>query len=515
LSGVTAITGGGAHTCALAAGGAAFCWGDGNYGELGNGSSSDYTPDAVAVSGLSSGVAAISAGGQHTCAVTSGGAVSCWGDNTYGELAAYGQLMNGGYGSNYWEVQYNAPVSGAVGAGVTSLAAGGAFEGSGPLPGFTCALTTAGTVWCWGDNSYGQLGNGTTISTDHVPTPKPVLGMSAGVTAVAMGNFHGCAIANGGAWCWGGNGFGDLGNGSQESSNVPVAVTGLSSGVTAIASGGDQTCAIVSGGAVMCWGENVGGPITSVEGGEHVTLQSSVPTTVSGLTSGYTSVAVGSGHACALSASGAVRCWGDGNLGQLGGTFSSATPLTVYSSGVTAIAAGDEYTCALTTSGGVECWGDRGEWLGDGSLTSGIVGIAAGASHACALTSQGGVLCWGVNSGGELGDGTATSSASPVAVSGLSSGVTAIAAGDGVTCAILVDGSIECWGWFTSKVPVPVPGLTSPVAAMAIGNNDVTWNDPAEFCALTTSGGLLCWGNDDTGQLGVGAASTPVAVVAP
>ncbi|MBL7183715.1 MAG: hypothetical protein ISS50_04615, partial [Anaerolineae bacterium] len=435
-SGVAAIAAGESHTCALTAGGGVKCWGYNLYGRLGDGTTtSRSTP--VDVSGLTSGVAAIAAGGYHTCALTAGGGVKCWGYNLYG------QLGNGEFG--YGPIP--ADVSGLT-SGVAAIAAGHYH---------TCALTAGGGVQCWGRNGNGQLGDGTTTRRT---TPVDVSGLTSGVDAIAAGYYHTCALtAGGGVKCWGRNSNGQLGDGTTTQRNTPVDVSGLTSGVAAIAAGDYHTCALTAGGGVKCWGHNNYGQL-----GDGTTTDRNMPVDVSGLTSGVAAIAAGGYHTCALTAGGGVQCWGRNGNGQLGdGTTTQRTmPVDVsgLTSGVAAIAAGYSHTCALTAGGGVKCWGSNGYGqLGDGTwtqrttpvdvsgLTSGVTAIAAGGYHTCALTAGGGVKCWGHNNYGQLGDGTTTNRNTPADVSGLTSGVAAIAAGNYHTCALTAGGGVRCWGY--------------------------------------------------------------------
>ena len=245
--------------------------------------------------------------------------------------------------------------------------------------GHTCALTSGGGVKCWGGNSYGQLGDGTT--TDSL-VPVDVTGLASGVSGIAAGDDYACARiwplgprppasvpGGGGVKCWGRSG--NLSpNGTTTYSVVPVGVTGLASGISAIAAGGEHTCALTTGGGVKCWGANVG----------TTDRRSKVPVDVSGLASGVSAISAGSTHTCALTSGGGVKCWGENSYGQLGDgtTDHSTVPVDVagLSSGVSAISAGYRHTCALMSSGGVKCWGgNRRGQLGNGTRTDSSVPV--------------------------------------------------------------------------------------------------------------------------------------------
>jgi alpha-tubulin suppressor-like RCC1 family protein len=364
---------GGYHTCALTAVGGVLCWGLNNFGQLGDGTTTTRsTPTAVA--GLSSGVAAVAAGGYHTCALTTGGGVVCWGLNYYGQL---------GDGSTT-----NRPTPTAVsglGSGVAAVAAG---------VDHTCAITTGGGVQCWGYNVYGQLGDG---STTNRSAPVVVIGLSGSVSAVAAGMYHTCAqTGGGGVQCWGYNGYGQLGDGTTTQRSTPTAVSGLSSDAAVVAAGYQHTCATTTAVGVLCWGYNGYGQL-----GDGTTTQRLTPTAVSGLSSAGAAVAGGYAHTCAVTAGGSGLCWGRNSYGELGdGTStdrSTPAPVSGLGSGAAAIVGGETHTCALTTGGGVECWGDNtlGE-LGDGTTTS--------RSTPAAVTGLGGVPAYSDFTGNHKSD---------------------------------------------------------------------------------------------------------------
>jgi alpha-tubulin suppressor-like RCC1 family protein len=317
-----------------------------------------------------------------------------------------------------------------------------------------CALTDAGSVMCWGANRSGQLGNGTWVER-HVPGV--VRGLASGV-AVSAANASSCALtSNGAAKCWGNNAAGQLGDGTTVMRKQPVEVSGLS-GLAAISAGDMSTCALTNAGGVKCWGYNCCGQL-----GDGTSIDRHTPVDVIGLTTDVIAIAANGGYTCALTSAGGVKCWGNNSNGQLGDgtTDEHRTPVDVtgLTSGVAAITVGGLHTCALTSAGGVKCWGyNFAGQLGDGSrtdrhtpvdvlgLASGVVAISAGFGQTCALTSIGGVKCWGYNAFGQLGDGSTDEHHTPVDVSRLGDGVAALAANGQYTCALMRTGEIKCWG---------------------------------------------------------------------
>jgi alpha-tubulin suppressor-like RCC1 family protein len=515
VSGVTAVSTGGGHTCAITDAGGIKCWGRNDHGQLGDGTTSDSTTP-VDVIGLASGVAAVSAGSAHTCALTAAGGLKCWGYNDNGRL---------GDGTT---VDSPTPV-GVIGLGsdATAVSAGGNH---------TCAITTAGGIKCWGRNYEGALGNGTT-SPDPTPTPVDVVDLGGSATAIDTGSVHTCAAVNG-AWldCWGDNDYGQLGNGTVQlnTSATPVDLFGVTNAAQ-VAAGHDHNCARTAAGGVKCWGDNSLDQLG--DGTDH--YHSRVPVDVAGLGSGATDITAATSHTCALTVVG-VQCWGYNHYGQLGDgtTISSPTPVDVVglSAGVAALAAGGYHACALTIEGGVKCWGNNtyGQ-LGDGTtsdssspvdvvgLASGVASVSAGNSHSCAATTTGDVKCWGRNNYGQLGDGTSNDSAAPVDVAGFASGAAAVSAADAYSCAVTTTGGVKCWGRNNygqlgdgttndSAAPVDVAGLAGDIAAASAGS----WH----ACGLTAEGSVKCWGRNGSGQLGDGrvcnleSCPTPVDVCA-
>ncbi len=397
-----------------------------------------------------------------------------------------------------------------------------------------------GSVVEWGDYATAPAGRATVVAAASLPDGQTTLRVCVtnasgtgeatttvakqegaaltGVAAVSTGAGFTCALTNGGAVeCWGSGYGGQLGNGTLRHRSTPVVVTGLGSGAVAVSADTHHACALMSGGGVKCWGQNTHGEV-----GDGTTIDRLEPVDVVGLGSGVTAISAGAGHACALMSDGGVKCWGDNNFGGLGvpgGYRTTPVDVTGLTSRVAAVSAGRFHTCAVTTAGGLKCWGDNsagqlGVRYSAGyvpvdvtGLTSGVAAVSAGGNHTCALTSDGGVKCWGENPYGELGDGTATTRYTPLDVTGLTSGVAAVSAGGSESCALTSAGGVKCWGIndfgglgngtrIRSSVPVDVPGLAAGVLQIATSSFDT--------CALTESARLECWGDNEYGTVGDG-----------
>jgi len=339
-------------------------------------------------------------------------------------------------------------------------------------------------------------------------------------SVLAAGYGHNCAVTSaGGAMCWGANNYGQLGRGNTTSSSTPVAVTGLSSGVSSIAASNAGTCALTTAGGVKCWGAYAIG------------VSSTTPVDMTGLTSGVVALTGGSSHACALTDTGGVKCWGYNGYGQLGNatTNNSNSPVDVQglTAGVIAIGTGDNHTCAVTDAGAVKCWGyNLNGQLGNGSytsssvpvavtgLTSGFTAVDGGYGHSCALNASGTVKCWGLASGSQLGNGSTSPSTvtTPVDVSGLSDAF-ALTAGSNHTCVLSYSMHLACWGYNSSgevgdgtttarSTPTAVPAFAQSTVVGVVAGTYQT-------CAELYDGTTKCWGNNTSGQVGDGTVEDP------
>ena len=466
-SGVREVSPGRNYNCAVKTDGALHCWGKNTVGQLGLGDGATRTtPTATS---LGSGVTKVFSGYEATFALKDG-LLYGWGNNSFLQL---------GIGSSVASV--NVPT-------LTTLNAGGvASVHSSSMAETTCGIV-GGRLKCWGRNgSFSLLGNALT-SDAQTAVANAALPAGDSILDVAVGSGHACAIADGDITCWGDNTYGQLGDGTQTSRSTPATVATASAHQVAV--GGEFSCASYNGG-VACWGKGSSGQL-----GSGSSSDSSVPVTVTSLgTTLPRKLVAGDEFACAF-LDDRVACWGSNNLGQLGNDSSVNSDVPVFvedsstgvelQSGLADIAVGQNHACAVK-NGGVLCWGNNAQGqVGTGDSTtsydqaqpvsedsaggpvavSDVSAIALGRNHSCML-QNGGVKCWGSNAYGQLGDGTTTARSLPVAVSGLTSGVEAITAGAYHTCAF-TRGAVRCWGKGarlgdgtanSSSTPVTVHGL--------------------------------------------------------
>jgi alpha-tubulin suppressor-like RCC1 family protein len=355
--------------------------------------------------------------------------------------------------------------------------------------GYTTCAARGSSLWCWGNNASGQIGDGTTTKRD---APVAVLATPAGeVTSLGVGETHSCAVIAGDAYCWGSGGAGQLGDGRKDDSTVPVKVTGLPAGkVTQVSASTNFSCAVANN-AAYCWGTNGTGQL-----GNPVGAASGIPVPVangSGGLNNVTEISNGQDHACARVASGDVYCWGHNDNGTLG-------------------------TSKVNVDG-----------VADSAMkVEGLPGpaqkLAFAAWHACVIIS-GATWCWGTGTNGELGNGGTSHSTQPVAAIGLATAVTTLALGGGPndgdsSCAVRA-GEALCWGQNQygrlGDGQTAARGVANPVATLPKTVVDVA----AAFnhaCALLANDEVRCWGRGTNGQLGDGAGvdrSIPVTVTLP
>ena len=520
------VSAGGEHTCAVHATGEVSCWGDNFGGELGSGQNGNEFDSAVPVkvAGISDAVD-VSSDQLHTCVLREGGSMSCWGDNTYGQLGGGDALV---FTIN--QTLANSPVDVLGIDDATGISAGS---------GFTCVTRQGGQALCWGRNNVGQLGSPDTQNIDVGLTPTPVLDVDDAVS-VSAGTTHACVLRESReVSCWGSNFHGQLGNAlGGEVSTEQVQVQGVSDAVD-VSSSFRHTCATHATGEVSCWGQTWKGRSGDDATGDAAPL----PVKVAGITDA-TGVSASAGVSCASLESSEASCWGfywdseftendDGDISPVSSVWRNAADIE-------RVATGGSHGCALKTDSTVICGGAN--WygnLGTGQLGTTIswapqevlgiddaTDIALGFAHTCAAHATGEVSCWGRNELGQLGTGEenlGTDAPAPAKVLGITD-ATAVAAGNlAITCALHATGEVSCWGSSSfgtlgtaadpasdhSAVPVKIEGVTD-ATAVSIGFQHV--------CALHESGEVSCWGADFLGQLGTteniqdGHSATPVRV---
>ena len=524
--------------CALLTNGWVQCWGANDFGQLGVGSADSGSHLPAYVGGLTQSIVSVGVGRFFGCALSArGGQVSCWGDN------GGGWLGDGTNTAHY--VAAPVKIGGAAVTGVKVLSVG---------RNHACAVHNSGVVACWGSNSRGQLGNKS--STDS-STPTVVVQSSgaaiSGFVDVAVGDSHSCALkSDGTVWCWGSNDQGQLGNNDYSFTATTGAVQTLVAHARSLAAGHNHACAVLTDGTASCWGSDDFG-----ESGYYAdpTVNHSKPPyswvgSVVGA-SNLKAISVNGDNSCALSAAGQITCWGRNDFGQLGGTITgdgSYVPIPInLNQNAVAISTGAGTTCATLDNGQVYCWGDNlGGEAGDATSTAytaanpHLVALAAKAMaeppmasstaySSCALngsnnSGQPSAKCWGFNGDGEVGDGSGISPRlAPTLTSTMGHWPTALTSGWDYSCSLESNGSGQCWGnsW-EGALGYGDPGTDSrltPSQGIISGNlNDSGVAMSAGYdstFALLSNGTILAWGGNSYGQLGDGTTTnrhTPVTV---
>ncbi|MBK8479600.1 MAG: RCC1 repeat-containing protein [Proteobacteria bacterium] len=545
FSGAIDVALGSEHTCVRRKDGSVWCWGYNVSGQLGDGSTMTRL-SPVRVTGLDgSAVEQLVAGYGHTCARRTDGSVWCWGSNSSGELGQ-GDTNN----------RTVATRVGALGTAVVEVAAGSSR---------TCARLSDGTLWCWGENRYRQVGDGT--STNRLD-PTQVVALGTTVQAVAIGNYGSFALrADGSLWGWGATYLGTPDGAGID--GIPAALSTLGTNVVEVGAGMMHGCARLRDNTVWCWGLNNRGQV-----GDRTMSTRTVPVRVTTLGTAAAELQVGGNHACARRLDGQLWCWGMNEQAQLGdGVYMNAnTPHAVLGlqcecgDGVcsrsetrescpvdcrqascgdgqctgtethatcsrdcpappptTALSLGAQFGCSHRTDGSLWCWGNgaigaaRKERLSPVAITtlgSGVVALAEdGVGTGCAIRADRSLWCWGT--GPRLGDGSSGTRTTPARVTALGTQVLQVAISDYHACARRSDGTMWCWGsgmygalgdgstTSSSASPLEVTALGTSVAEIGVGI--------FQSCARRTDGSLWCWGTSIGGNLGDGTTLSHAA----
>ena len=457
------------HSAAIAADGSLWTWGRNEFGQLGDGTTTDrYSPVKVMDD-----VAAVSLGEIHSAALKTDGSLWTWGQNWYS------QLGDGTTENRSRPVKIMDSVA-AVSLGYRHSA----------------AIKTDGSLWIWGSNGYCELGDGTTTNRSS-----PVRIMY-GVASVSLGEYHSAAITTDGSlWIWGRNDNGQLGDGTTMERSSPVKIM---DDVAAVSLGSAHSAAIKMDDSLWTWGANWYGQL-----GNGTTENRSNPVEVM---DGIASVSLGESHSAALKTNGSLWMWGYNDLGQLGdGTETDRSSPVKNMDRVDAVSMGGYHSAVIKMDGSLWTWGNNGfGQLGNGMSTpqsspvniiASVAAVSLGRNHSAAITTDSSLWTWGDNNFGQLGDGTTTPRNSPVKIM---EGVTAVSLGDYHSAALMTDGSVWLWGYndyshfgdgTDAKRNSPVK-IMDGVAKVSLGSY--------HNAAIKTDGSLYTWGYNAYGQLGDG-----------
>jgi alpha-tubulin suppressor-like RCC1 family protein len=498
---VVAVVTGLASALALRDDGTVWAWGNNSNGELGDGTTQSKS-HPVLVTGLVGQVKSVATTYAHALAATTDGKTWAWGHGLDG------QLGNGSFTSSRTAIKVSGlPLT-------VDKVATGAWH--------SLALDTDGTVWAWGNNSRGQLGDGTTNSHS---TPARVSTLS-NIVAISTKTHRNLALdTSGRVWAWGHGGWGALGSGDYSDRTTPFVVTGLPK-ITAIGTANRVSLAIGTDGSVWMWGDNEAGQF-----GDTRYARQPLPVSVSTL-AGLSGFTFGESHTVARGLNGALKAWGENSYGQLGvgDTNDRSVPTLVTAPPqFTQVSAGADHTMAIAGDGSVWAWGSNGNGeLGDGTANvsnlpidvqgpGNTVAVAAGDFHVLALSGNGDVWAWGPNGNGQLGDGSRRDSALPQRIAALPA-ISGIAAGNSFSLALEQNGNV--WSWGSNGYGQLGIGLIggaqlTPMVLTTISAVSQLSAQNTHVLAVRQDGSVWAWGSNRFGELGDGTTtdrSTPTKV---
>ena len=499
-------------TCALRAGNSIYCVGDNTYKQLGDGSiSSSSEPKKVA---LLESALSVTVGKSFGCAIGTNKLGYCWGTNSTGQLGQgpRGLFFGGPYASQISTTEELADIQagdefacaltkdskvlcwGGV-AQLTGLEQAEAYPTDMKFTGVK-AIAVGPTNLCYIKNSVYCIGAAPYSSTSQI------IPETAGATDLAVGKDFGCAIVGAVVKCWGDNSKGQLGQGNTSVLSNAVVISGLKD-IKSITAGYHFACALSVSGSSFCWGDNSSNQVSSGGSIQNLRVPTSIPNAVS--------IDAGSNFLCAMLSDGSIKCQGDNSKGQSATVTSSAQPIGPhYQSGFTRVAAGGATTCTIDRSapelfaGNLSCWG---ELIPNGVEGTLFTDVAVGNVSACAINVDGVVRCWGSNSAGQLGDGSNRTATTPTVVSGLGLyKAKNIAAGYRHFCASTTDGLVFCWGDDSRQQLGYVPDSSNgdskvAIAVAGIGNAVNVSAGLYHSCALLTDGSVQCWGDNSKKQI--------------
>lgn len=501
-------------TCILMDDGALKCWGGSSSGQLGNGGT-----DGVSVP-KSNAVTTVLPPDPVTKLPTVGAGVShACAALTSGRVSCWGLNTSGQLG-NGTTTNSASPVTVLKDATTDLMDIVSVTTGEN----HSCALNNAREVYCWGHNGYGQLGTGTASNSQFAVKVNTTVMFDS----ISAGNNHTCGRSGGSVYCWGKNGNGQVGDKTKVDKSVPTITDGtvIAPGdAVSVAAGGDSTCLIRASGNLGCWGKNDQGQL-----GDSTVVDKLYPVPIP-LAQTVSMVAPGNNHTCVVSTTNIVKCWGQNDFNQLGNdsyTNSSVPQAVPNSTNAVQVATGANHTCAGFNDGSIKCWGDNSQTyvLGDGNIDltkipyqfttlSNVVDVAQGSGFICAVDQGGSVFCWGKNNAGQLGDGSTTGRSTPGPVTGITTAVQ-VEAGVDSACAVLADSSVQCWGNNTYSTYGDGTTTSSkiPVATGLTGVTSLKMGVNGA-CALMSGGTVKCWGMNqgDVGNNTVTQVKSPATVL--